>query len=89
MVKGTSRRVIVIKSPDPHIFDEAIFIVKEDIFHRGITNEDILKEAQLTADKYIKSQGRLGLFSRLPPSVFAFLGAAATAAVWILSQYVF
>ena len=30
MVKGVSRRVIVVKSPDPRLFEEAIFIVKKD-----------------------------------------------------------
>ena len=30
MVKGISRRVIVVKSPDPRLFEEAIFIVKKD-----------------------------------------------------------
>ena len=87
MVKGITRRVIVIKSPDPHIFDEAIFIVKEDAFHKGVTNEDILKEAQLTASNYIKSHGRSSLLSRIPAPVFAVLGAALTAAVWIIAQY--
>ena len=30
MVKGLSRRVIVVDSPDPHIFEQAIFIVRND-----------------------------------------------------------
>ena len=32
MVKGTSRRVIVVDSPDPNLFEQAIFIVKNDVF---------------------------------------------------------
>lgn len=28
--KGLSRRVIVVDSPDPHIFEQAIFIVRND-----------------------------------------------------------
>ena len=42
MVKGVSKRVIVIKSPDRRIFDEAIFIVREDITSK-VTGDDILK----------------------------------------------
>ena len=30
VVKGTSKRIVVVKSPDPKVFEEAIFIVKED-----------------------------------------------------------
>ena len=29
MVKGIARRVVVVKSPDPKVFDEAIFLVRE------------------------------------------------------------
>ena len=30
MVKGISRQVIVVHSPDPKVFEQAIFIVRED-----------------------------------------------------------
>ena len=30
MVKGISRQVIVVQSPDKKLFDQAIFILKED-----------------------------------------------------------
>ena len=35
VVKGTSKRIVVVKSPDPKVFEEAIFIVKEDFLGRG------------------------------------------------------
>ena len=39
MVKGTSRRVIVVDSPDPKLFEQAIFIVKNDAMTReGVTD---------------------------------------------------
>ena len=28
MVKGVSRRVIVVKSPDPRLFEQAIFLLR-------------------------------------------------------------
>lgn len=34
MVKGITRQVILVKSPDPKLFDEAIFIVKEEALAR-------------------------------------------------------
>ena len=46
MVKGTSRRVIVVDSPDPKLFEQAIFIVKNDAFtQEGVTSQQILGEA--------------------------------------------
>ena len=30
MVKGISRRVVVVESPDPRIFEQSIFIVPND-----------------------------------------------------------
>ena len=38
VVKGTAKRVIVVKSPDKKVFEEAIFIVREDYMRTsGIT----------------------------------------------------
>ena len=85
MVKGITRRVIVIKSPDPKIFDQAIFIVKEDALHKAVTQEEVIKEAQDTANEYISKHINKRFFSRLPGPVFAVIGAGATALIWILS----
>ena len=30
MVKGISRRVVVVRPPDPSVFEEAIFVVREN-----------------------------------------------------------
>ena len=46
MVKGVSRQVIVVHSPDPKLFDQAIFILKDEAVGQGITEEALLKEAQ-------------------------------------------
>lgn len=47
MVKGVARRVIVVKSPDPRLFEQAIFIVKEDAFTKGgVSAEQVLQEAK-------------------------------------------
>jgi negative regulator of sigma E activity len=46
LVKGTSRRVIVVDSPDPKLFEQAIFIVKNDAFSQeGVTSQQVLGEA--------------------------------------------
>ena len=46
MVKGVSRQVIVVHSPDPKLFDQAIFILKDEAVKEGITEEALLKEAE-------------------------------------------
>lgn len=35
MVKGISRQVIVVHSPDPKLFEQAIFILKDNAVGRG------------------------------------------------------
>lgn len=58
MVKGITRQVILVKSPDPKLFEEAIFIVKEEALAReGVSADHVLKEARQAADGYLK-QGR-------------------------------
>ena len=46
MVKGISRQVILVKSPDPKLFDEAIFILKDSAVREGITDDMLLKQAK-------------------------------------------
>ena len=58
MVKGITRQVILVKSLDPRLFEEAIFIVKEEALAReGVSADRVLKEARQAADGYLK-QGR-------------------------------
>ena len=39
--------MIVVQSPDPSLFDQAIFILKEDALANGISDEALLKEAKV------------------------------------------
>ncbi len=55
MVKGISKRVIVVKAPISSIFDEAIFILREDSPSSDMDAEKILKEACAAADEYVRS----------------------------------
>ena len=80
MVKGTSRRVIVVDSPDPKLFEQAIFIVRNDVFAKeGITSQQVLGEACRIAQGYTARQNRRPpLWRRLPRWWWA---AAASAGV--------
>ena len=46
MVKGISRQVIVVQSPGPEMFEQAIFILKDKAVGEGITDEMLMKQAQ-------------------------------------------
>ncbi len=82
MVKGTSRRVIVVDSPDPKLFEQAIFIVRNDAFSQeGVTPQQVVGEACRIAKGYAGGQSaKETLWRRVPWWVWC-LAAAALAAV--------
>ena len=89
VVKGTSKRVVVVKSPDPKFFEQAIFILKED--QGSDRGKEVLREAQRVADDYVRdyvSEPRK-IFSNMPPLFFSALGAAAGVLVTIVIFNVF
>lgn len=91
MVKGISRRVVVIPSPDPKIFEQAIFIMRDDILASdGVSSEEVLKEAQRVARDFAKSQIPRGekFYAKIPGPVFAAAGAAATCIAWLAMHLV-
>jgi len=91
MVKGISKRVIVVRSPDPRIFEEAIFIVKEDMMTKdGVSSDQLLQEAQRVADGYIRSQvGRNRRLRRVPIPAWVALGAVAATVLRCLTGVLF
>lgn len=82
MVKGISRQVIVVHSPDQKLFEQAIFIINENAMgEAGVTDEALLKEA----DRLLKSgSGKKRKLIYYGP-VWAALGAAVTGMVWGLT----
>ena len=91
MVRGTNRRVVVVKSPDPQIFEEAIFIVREDLFHRGNSAEKVMGEARRAAGAYLRGATGLRrppLWRRIPAGLFAGIGAAAAGIAWLAFRLV-
>lgn len=83
MVKGISRQVIVVHSPDPKLFEQAIFILKDDVVSQGITDELLLKEAQQTI-RGSCSTGKRRKLSMYGP-VWAAGGAALTGLAWLMT----
>ena len=82
MVKGTSRRVIVVDSPDPKLFEQAIFIVKNEAFAKeGVTSQQVLGEACRIAQGYAARQtARTPVWKRVPWWGWIAAGAALAAA---------
>ena len=91
VVKGTSRRVIVVDSPDTELFEQAIFIVRNDILsERGVTAQMLVDEACRVAKSCSRAspaRGR-GLLRRLSPLLYGALGALGIGLVWLLTALV-
>ena len=83
MVKGISRQVIVVRSPDQKLFEQAIFILKDEaVGAEGITNDALLKSAKkiLHSNEKCKNHKK-----RLYGPIWAIVGALLTGIVgWIM-----
>ena len=84
MVKGITRQVILVKSPDPKLFEEAIFIVKEEALARqGVTADQVIRQARQAADSYLKGGRRaVGWLERLSGPAWGAAGAALASLCW-------
>lgn len=81
MVKGVSRQVIVVNSPDKKLFDQAIFLLRDGaVGADGITEEVLLKEAKRLVGRPPKRK----LVGSGP--VWACCGAAAMGLFWLLTS---
>ena len=83
MVMGISRQVIVVQAPEPKLFEQAIFILKDDALGQdGVTDDLLLQEAQkLIRSSCDRKKRRLLHYG----PVWACFGAALTALFWLLS----
>lgn len=81
MVKGISRQVIVVHSPDPKLFEQAIFILKEDAARNGVTEEALLKEAEqaIRIRERIPKNRKLSYYGAFWTAV----GAMVTGLLWL------
>ena len=82
MVKGISRQVIVVQSPEPELFEQAIFILKDG--QKEVTDEDLLKEAK----RLINSSAHKKKPRYYSAPIWAFVGALSTAFVWLICSFI-
>ena len=90
MVKGTSRRVVVVDSPDPHLFEQAIFILRKDVLDRqGVSGKDVIAEAAEVAAHCTKGMRckRQLRFSALPRWCCTLAGAGGIGLVWLAATF--
>ena len=83
MVKGISRQVIVVHSPDPKLFEQAIFILKEDVVDSGISDDALLKQAQ----EAIRFEGKQSRKRKLYyyAAFWAAVGSFLTGVLWLMT----
>ena len=91
MVKGINRQVIVVKSPDPKLFDQAIFLLREDAFSASSsTPEQVIRQARQAADGYLRKNTVVGrAAARLSPAACAGAGALLASGVWAAVLFLF
>ena len=80
MVKGTTRQVVVVKGPDPKLFEQAIFLVRDDVLMQGgVSEEALLKEARQACET---KQSGFPLPQKL---LWAGSGAGLVGCLWLLT----
>ena len=88
MVKGTSRRVIVVDSPDTELFEQAIFIVRNDAMNRnGVTAQRLVDEACRVARTCGRTAtcSKRSFFRRGSPALWCGVGAGGSFLLVVLS----
>ena len=84
MVKGISRRVVVVDSPDQRFFEQAIFIVRNDAGGEGVTAREPVEAARRVARGY-NGGSRLSRARRKPtPLIYTLIGAGSIGLIWLI-----
>ena len=83
MVKGTSRQVIVVHAPEEKLFDQAIFILRENaVGEGGISDEALLREAK----RYLAVPGKRRNKWLHNGPLWGAAGAGVTGLVWLMTM---
>ena len=84
MVKGISRRVVVVDSPEHRFFEQAIFIVRNDAGGEGVTARELVEEARRVARGYTGGSRLSRAWRELNPLVYTLIGAGSIGLVWLI-----
>ncbi len=88
MVKGVSRRIVVVRAPEQRLFEEAIFILRDDALQKGVSAEDVVAQACGVASRYIRENdaGTRRLWGLAALWALGFVLAAAAVILWIVRR---
>ena len=84
MVKGISRRVVVVDSPDQRFFEQAIFIVRNDAGGEGVTARELVEEARRVARGYTGGSRLSRAWRELNPLVYTLIGSGSIGLIWLI-----
>jgi hypothetical protein len=85
VVKGVSRRVIVVDSPDPNLFEQAIFILRSD---GGVSQQQVVEQAEAVAKRYARTHDLPAVRRfRMTPPLWVALGSAVIGAAWAVASF--
>ena len=56
MVQGIAKRVVVVKFTETHLFEQAILLLRDGYDDSGVTEAQILQEANEIASQYQREQ---------------------------------
>lgn len=80
MVKGTTKQVLVVSGANSSLFEQAIFLVRDDALRSGgVSEDDLLQEAKAVCRQ---PHDTICLRSRL---LWLGLGSGITGLVWLIS----
>ena len=81
MLKGTQRKVIVLKDTKSGIFDEAYFIVKNSADSKNLTTDDMVSEANRIIDASVTGKYDEKRSEKLLRPLWFFIGVLCYAIV--------
>ena len=83
MVKGVCRRVIVVRSPDTKLFEQAIFLLRENA--PEVSDEQLLQQARRVTEGCVRTEAANTPRRHRRGVGMLLLGALGTGLIWALS----
>ena len=86
MVKGTTRQVLVVRPQESDLFEQAIFLLREEALEQhGVTEQALLEEARRLATAPPSARPH----RRIPAFLYAAMGAASVGLAWLSCVLIF
>ena len=83
MVKGTTRQVLVVRPQESDLFEQALFLLREEA--HGVTEQALLEEARRLAAAPPSARPH----RRIPAFLYAAMGAASVGLAWLSCVLIF